>query len=848
MVSELHLSAPGADYVAYTAENLARLDAALDTYETTYGKLAMTLPGHAQIVVIGGGIIGCSTAYHLARDHKADVILLEQGKLTSGSTWHAAGLVGQLRSSASITRVLKYSVDLYKGLEAETGLATGWKMTGCLRLATNRDRWTEFRRLATTAKSFGMDMQLITPAEVKKMWPLMDVSDLVGASWLPTDGQASPSDITQSLAKGARMHGAKIFEGVRVTGFDMKDGRIVAVKTTQGDVACEKVVNCAGQWARQVGAMAGINVPLQPVKHQYIITEKLDGLATDAPTIRDPDRRTYFKEEVGGLVMGGYEPNPQAWKTGLSGSDVPDEWEFRLFDDDFDHFEQHMSQAIARVPALETAGVKQMINGPESFTPDGNFILGSAPECANMFVGAGFNAFGIASGGGAGWVLAQWVVDGEAPLDLWVVDIRRFSGLHRDRQWVADRTLEAYGKHYTIGFPHEEYESGRPNIVSPLYKRLKTHRAVFGSKLGWERPNWFAPEGVEPKDIYSMGRQNWFDAVGDEHRHVREKVGIFDQSSFAKYELSGRDAQKALDWICANDVAKPAGRLTYTQLLNSRGGIEADLTVARLAEDKFYIVTGTGFRTHDLAWIEDHIAAATDAKLRDVTEAFGTLSLMGPLARNVLAAVTNADVSNAAFPFGHVREIVIAGHTVRALRITYVGELGWELHVPITATGDVFDALMKAGAPHGIRPVGYRALELLRLEKGYRAWGSDITPNDTPFEAGLGWAVKLRKNTDFLGRRALEKVSGEPLKKRFAGFTVDDPNMVLVGRETILRNGEPVGYLTSGGYGYTIGKNIGYGYVRNADGVSDEFLLSGEYELVVAMDRTPAKIWLEPHV
>jgi len=802
----------------------------------------MTLPSHAEIVVIGGGIIGCSTAYHLARDHKADVVLLEQGTLTSGSTWHAAGLVGQLRSSASITRVLKYSVDLYKGLEAETGLATGWKMSGCLRLATNQDRWTEFRRLATTAKSFGMDMHLLTPQEVKAMWPLMEVSDLVGASWLPTDGQASPSDITQSLAKGARMHGARIVENVRVTGFDMEEGRIRRVRTTLGDIACEKVVNCAGQWARQVGAMAGINVPLQPVKHQYIITEKVPGLSTDAPTIRDPDRRTYFKEEVGGLVMGGYEPNPQPWTTG----DVPDEWAFRLFDDDFDHFEQHMEQAIARVPALETVGVKQMINGPESFTPDGNFILGVAPECKNMFVGAGFNAFGIASGGGAGWVLAQWVVDGEAPLDLWVVDIRRFAGMHRDRQWVLDRTLEAYGKHYTIGFPHEEYESGRPRVVSPLYERLKARGAVFGSKLGWERPNWFAPKGVEPKDIYSMGRQNWFAAVGDEHRHVREAVGIFDQSSFAKYEMTGPDALKALDWICANDVGKPTGRLTYTQLLNSRGGIEADLTVARLAEETFYIVTGTGFRTHDLGWIEDHIPAGLDVTLRDVTEDFGTLSLMGPKARDVLAAVTDADVSNAAFPFGHVREIAIAGHTVRALRVTYVGELGWEMHVPIAAIGTVFDALMAAGAPHDIRPVGYRALESLRLEKGYRAWGSDITPNDTPFDAGLGWAVKLRKNTDFLGRRALEAVQGEPRKKVFVGFTVDDPDIVLVGRETILRNGEPVGYLTSGGYGYTLGKNVGYGYVRRADGAADEFLESGDYELVVAMERTPATIHLEP--
>jgi len=805
----------------------------------------MSLPSHARFVVIGGGIIGCSTAYHLARDHKADVVLIEQGKLTSGSTWHAAGLVGQLRSSASITKVLKYSVDLYKGLEAETGLATGWKMTGCLRLATNQDRWTEFRRLATTAKSFRMEMHLVSPEEVKRMWPLMDVSDLVGASWLPTDGQASPSDITQSLAKGARMHGAKLYEDVRVTGFEMDGRRITTVKTTQGDIACETVINCAGQWARQVGAMAGVNVPLQPVKHQYIITEKLDGLAVDAPTIRDPDRRTYFKEEVGGLVMGGYEPNPQAWHTGMAGGDVPDEWQFRLFDDDFDHFEQHMAQAIARVPALETAGVKQMINGPESFTPDGNFIVGAAPECANMFVGAGFNAFGIASGGGAGWVLAQWAVDGEAPLDLWVVDIRRFSGLHRDREWVRDRTLEAYGKHYTIAFPHEEYASGRPRIVSPLYERLQRHGAVFGSKLGWERPNWFGSNG-STRDMYSMGRQNWFDAVGEEHVHVRGKVGIFDQSSFAKYEMTGADALKALDFICANDVAKPAGRLTYTQLLNTRGGIEADLTVARLADDRFYIVTGTGFRAHDFGWIEDHIPTGTDAKLTDVTEQYGTLSLMGPDARRVLEKVTRSDVSDAAFPFGHVREIAIAGATVRALRVTYVGELGWELHVPISATGDVFDALMAAGWAYTIWPVGYRALESLRLEKGYRAWGSDITPNDSPFEAGLGWAVKLRKNADFLGRAASQAIASAPLTKRLAGFTVDDPDVVLLGRETILRDGEPVGYLTSGGHGYTVGKGIGYGYVRNAEGVDDAFLASGAYELVVAMEKVPARLHMQP--
>jgi 4-methylaminobutanoate oxidase (formaldehyde-forming) len=804
--------------------------------------MTASLPSHAEIIVIGGGIIGCSTAYHLARDHKADVILLEQNRLTSGSTWHAAGLVGQLRSSASITQVLKYSVELYKNLARETGLETGWKMTGCLRLACNEDRWIEYKRLATTAQSFGMDMHLLSPREVKSMWPLMETADLVGASFLPTDGQASPSDIAQSLAKGARMHGAKLFEGVRVEGFEIEKGRVTAVATNRGRIACDKVVNCAGQWARQLGALARVSVPLQPVKHQYIITEKVDGLATDIATIRDPDRRIYFKEEVGGLVMGGYEPNPIAWTLG----DVPDDFEFQLFDDDWDHFEQHMSEALARIPALETTGIKKMIHGPESFTPDGNFILGAAPELANYYVGAGFNAFGIASGGGAGWVLAQWVATGEAPMDLWVVDIRRFSGLHEDRQWVSERTLEAYGKHYTIGFPHEEYQSGRPRITSPLYQRLETLNACFGSKLGWERPNWFAPEGMPAEDVYSMGRQNWFAAVGEEHKAVRERVGVFDQSSFAKYELKGKDAAEALSWICANDVARPPGRLTYTQLLNSRGGIECDLTVARLGDDHYYIVTGTGFRTHDLAWIRDHMRQGLDARIEDVTEEWGTLSLMGPRARQVVSDITDADMSNQAFPFGHVREIEIAGHKVRALRVTYVGELGWELHVPIEATGDVFDALMAAGAAHAIAPAGYRALEALRLEKFYRAWGSDITPNDNPFEAGLGWAVKLKSNADFMGRKACERAAQSPLAKKLACFTTDDAKIVLVGRETILRNGKQVGYLTSGGFGYTLGRPIGFGYVRNGSGVDDAYLRDGAYELVVAKDVIKARIHLEP--
>ena len=800
------------------------------------------LPDRAAIVVIGGGIVGCSTAYHLARDHKADVVLIDKGKLTGGSTWHAAGLVGQLRSSASITQVLRYSVDLYKTLEAETGLATGWRETGCLRLAMNDERWTEFRRQATTAHSFGLDMHLLTPAEAKAMWPLIEIDDLVGATFMPSDGQASPSDITQALARGARTHGAKLYEGVACTGFEVKDGRVAAVLTNAGRIACDKVVLCAGLWSRQIGALAGVSVPLQPVKHQYVITEPIPGIAAGMATIRDPDRRTYFKEEVGGLAFGGYEPNPIPWITG----DAPNNFEFQLFEDDWDHFEQHMEAALARIPALQTAGIKQMINGPESFTPDGNFILGEAPEVRNVFVGAGFNAFGIASAGGAGWVLADWVTKGEQPLDLWVVDIRRFSDLHKDRDWTRDRTLEAYGKHYTVAFPFEEYESGRPRIVSPLYERLKARRAVFGSKLGWERANWFAPDGVEPRDVYSFGRGNWFDVVGEEHWAARERVAVFDQSSFARFEMTGRDAAEALSWVAANDVARAPGRLTYTQMLNSRGGIECDLTAARLADDRYFIVTGTGFRTHDFAWIRQNVPADLDATLTDVTEAYGTLSLMGPRARDVLAAVTDADVSNLGFPFGNVREIAVAGKPVRALRVTYVGELGWELHMPIGDTGVVFDALMEAGAPFGIAPAGYRAIESLRLEKGYRAWGSDITPNDNPFEAGLGWAVKLKSGKPFLGRGAAEKAASAPLAKRLMTFTVDDPAILLAGRETIYRDGTRVGYLTSGGWGYTVGANIGLGYVRNADGVSDDYLASGSYELEVATVRVPAKLHMGP--
>ncbi|WP_299898055.1 FAD-dependent oxidoreductase [uncultured Ruegeria sp.] len=800
------------------------------------------LPTTAKAIIIGGGIIGCSTAYHLAKLGWTDTVLLERKKLTSGTTFHAAGLVGQLRSNANITQLLGYSVELYNKIEEETGLGTGWKMNGGLRLACNEERWTEVKRQATTAHSFGLDMQLLTPSEAQELWPLMDVSDVIGAAYLPTDGQANPSDITQALAKGARMAGAKIFEDTKVIDIEIEDGKILAVITEHGRIECEKVICCAGQWTRTFASRFGVNVPLVPMEHQYMVTEPFD-VPGNLPTLRDPDRLTYYKEEVGGLVMGGYEPNPIPWAT----KGIPQGFHYTLLDSNFDHFEQLMELALGRVPALENTGVKTLTNGPESFTPDGNFIIGEAPELKNFFVGAGFNAFGIAAGGGAGMALAEWVFNGEPPFDLWSADIRRFGRPHFDTDWVRTRTVEAYGKHYTMAWPHEEHDSGRPCRKSPLYDTLKKQGACFGEKLGWERPNWYAnaSKGETPRDEYSFGRQNWFNAVGREHKAAREAAVLFDQTSFAKFALKGPDALAAMNWICANDVDKPVGALVYTQMLNDKGGIECDLTVGRVAHDEFYIVTGTGFATHDFDWIDRCIPEGMNCQLFDITSSNAVLSLMGPKAREILAAVTRDDVSNNGFKFGAIRTIGIAGCPVKALRVTYVGELGWELHLPVEYAQTVYDALMEAGRPHGLINAGYRAIESLRLEKGYRAWGSDIGPDHTPFESGLGWAVKLRKNIDFKGRAASEAQKTGGVKKMLACFTVE-PDVVLLGRETIYRNGERVGWLTSGGYGYTVGKSIGYGYIRNAKGVDAEYVTSGTYELDVATQRVPCEVTLQP--
>ncbi|MEK4035954.1 FAD-dependent oxidoreductase [Methylocystis sp. IM3] len=801
------------------------------------------LPGSAQVIVVGGGIVGCSVAYHLAR-RGVEVLLLERGQLTCGSTWHAAGLVGQLRSSANITRLLGYSVELYDKLEAETGLATGWKRNGGLRLACNADRWIEVKRQATTGRSFGLEMHLLGPEEAQALWPLMSIGDVVGAAFLPADGQANPSDITQALAKGARLAGAKLMETIAVEDVIVENGRVMGVKTSRGAIGCEKAVLCCGLWTARLGARAGACVPLAPVRHQYIVTERIDGVTSDLPTLRDPDRLTYYKEEVGGLVMGGYEPNPIPW----SETHVPEDFAFRLLEDDWDHFEPIMTLALGRVPALAEAGVKQMVNGLESFTPDGNWMIGETPEVRNLFVGAGFNAFGIASAGGAGMALAEWVADGEPPFDLWAVDIRRFGAHHKDNDWVRARTLEAYARHYSIAWPSEEYSSGRPLRRSPLYDQLKKAGACFGEKMGFERPNWFADlaAGEAPEDSYSFSRPGWFDAVAREHRACRSAAALFDETSFAKALLVGRDAEAALSWIAANNVARAPGSVIYTQMLNHKGGIECDLTVTRLDQNRYYIVTGTGFATHDFSWIRRAIPEDMDATLIDVTSARATLALMGPRARDILQSCCADDLSNAAFPFLTAREVHVAGAPVMAIRVTYVGELGWELHIPVEYAVTVYERLMEVGVPFGLANAGYRAIETLRLEKGYRAWGADIGPDHTPFMAGLGSMVKMKSGQPFLGRDALEKAATAPPPRLLVGFCVDDPAVALLGRETIYRDGERVGWLSSAGFGHWLGKAIGYGYIRLDGGVTPALAASGAYELDVAGLRIPATLSLAP--
>ncbi|MDF3075839.1 MAG: FAD-dependent oxidoreductase, partial [Alphaproteobacteria bacterium] len=738
--------------------------------------MTVSLPTQARVVIVGGGIVGCSVAYHLTKLGWSDVLVLEQGRLTSGTTWHAAGLVGQLRANRTMTKLSQYGTDLYSRLEAETGLATGWKQCGSLSIAQTPERITLLKRSVAQAASFGVEAHFISPKEAGDLWPLMRTDDLQGAVWLPGDGKANPTDLTQSLAKGARNGGAKFTEGVRVTGFDLKDGRVIGVKTSSGTVACEIVVNCAGQWARQLGQLAGVNVPLHSAEHFYIVTKRIEGVTPGLPVLRDPDGFIYFKEEVGGFVMGGFEPEAKPW--GMDG--IPDNFEFQLLPEDWDQFEILMNNALHRTPCLEKAEVRQLLNGPESFTPDGNFILGEAPECAGFYVCAGFNSAGIANAGGAGKVMTEWIAGGEPSMDLWDVDIRRFASFHANAAHLRDRTVETLALHYAMRWPRHELESVRGLRRSPLYDRLKANGARFGAKMGWERANCFAP-GVTAKLPYSFTRPAWFDYAIAEQKAVRETVGLFDQTSFGKLLVQGRDALALLQQLCARDLDVPAGTMVYTALLNRRGGFESDLTILRQAEREFLIITGSAQATRDKSWIACHSGNA-NATVTDVTSAYVVLSAMGPNSQRLIERVSPG-FEKISLAYGQTFEVDLGYARGRIARMSYAGGPGYELYLPTEFAAGVYDALKEAGADLGLKDAGYYAWDALRLEAGRRAFAAELGPDEPPLEAGLMFAVDLTTDRDFLGRAALTEQRAKGVRKRLVMLALDDAQAYAWGGE-----------------------------------------------------------------
>jgi 4-methylaminobutanoate oxidase (formaldehyde-forming) len=804
----------------------------------------MPIPAHARVVIVGGGIAGASTAYHLTRLGIADVVLLEQGRLTCGTTWHAAGLVGQTRATRNATRMSRYGIELYASLERETGLATGWKRCGSLNVAKTPQRMQLMRRQMARAQSFGVEFEWLAPADVAARVPLLRTDDLTGGVWIPGDGKANPTDLTQSLAKGARDRGARIFEGTRVAGIVARNGHVAGVRfaagSERGEISCEFVVNCAGQWARELGALAGVAVPLQSAEHIYLVTEAIEGVTPDLPVIRDPDGYIYYKEEVGGLVMGGFEPVAKPWNV----ERIPDGFEFQLLPEDWDQFEVLMRNALHRTPCLESAPVKLLLNGPESFTLDGNFLLGEAPELAGYFVCAGFNSAGIANAGGAGRLIAEWMIAGEPPFDVWDVDIRRFAPFHVNRRHLADRTVETLGLHYAMRWPREELATARPLRRSPLYDRLREKRAVFGTKLNWERANYFLPQGAsEPPP--TLDTPGWLPWVLDEQRACREHVAIFDQTSFAKFVMKGRDALAVLERLCANRIDVPVGRIVYTAMLNARGGFESDLTVTRTAPDEFFILTGTAQATRDFAWIERHIGADEHASLVDVTSAWSILSVMGPRAEALLARLSGDDLSKAGLPLGTARMIDVGYARARATRISYVGGPGYELCVPTDQCVTLYDALWSEGARFGLRDAGYYTIDALRIETGRRAWGAELSPDETPLEAGLVHAVALDKPVPFVGRDALVAQRARGPSRRLVQLALDDPSAYPWGGEPFLMNGRSVGELTSAGYSRSAGRAVAFGYAKAPDAttpLSDMMIGAARYAVDIAGVRFAASI------
>jgi heterotetrameric sarcosine oxidase gamma subunit len=790
------------------------------------------LPGRAQVVIIGGGILGTSVAYHLTRLGWTDVVLLEQGQLSSGTTWHAAGLLGQLRATEGGTRLVQYSAQLYSELGRETGLATGFKRCGGVTVARTEERMVQLRRTAATADVYDLECELITPEQAQELYPVLAIEDLVGAIWLPGDGTANPVDVTASLARGARDKGARVFERTRVVGIDQERGRVTGVVTDRGTIEAEVVVNCAGQWAKSVGALAGVNVPLHSAEHFYVVSEQIEGVHPNLPILRDPDGYTYFKEEVGGLVIGGFEPEAKPW---VAPDQLPYPFEFQLLDEDWDHFSILMESALLRIPALHDTGIRKFYNGPESFTPDNQFIVGEAPELRNFFVGAGFNSVGIASAGGAGRALAEWIVEGEPTVDLVAQDIRRFAPFNGNNQWLHDRVGEILGLHYEIPWPNRELVTARPFRRSPVYHLLQKSGSLFGSKMGWERANVFAPAGQEPVLEYTWDKPAWLPWSAEEQKRTRSSVTLFDETSFGKLHIAGRDAETVLQRLCTADVGVPVGRSVYTGMLNRRGGYEADVTVTRLAHDRYLLVTGSASVLRDLAWIERHVGLDEHVAVVDVSSSYAVYGVMGPGARDLLQRLTRSDLSDGAFPFATSREIDLGHSTVGATRITYVGELGWELYVPTEFAVGVYQDLFEAGADVPLTGAGYYAINSLRLDKGYRAFGADLTPDHNPVEAGLRFTCKLGTDIDFVGRQAVERAVAEGPRRRLVSFRLDDPDPMMWGGELVLRDGEVAGQVTSVAWSATLDACVGLAYVWRPDRepVTAEHLASGRYEVNV---------------
>lgn len=811
----------------------------------------MTIPSQARVVIIGGGVAGCSVAYHLTKLGWSDVVLLERKKLTSGTTWHAAGLIAQLRATANMTKLAKYSQELYGTLEAETGVATGFRRCGSITVALTDERFEELKRSASMARAYGVEIDTITPSEAKSRHPLLDITGAVGAVYLPKDGQGDPGNIALAMAKGARNRGAKIFEDVLVTGITQAKGRVTGVLTDQGPIAAEVVVNCAGMWSRKVGAMAGVPLPLQACEHFYIVSEPSPDIPRNLPVLRVPDECAYYKEDAGKIMLGAFELQAKPWSV----EGIPEDFCFTSLPEDIDHFAPILARASERLPILGRIGIHTFFNGPESFTHDNRYLLGEAPQLQNFFVACGFNSVGIQSGGGAGMAIAHWIFDGAPPFDLWDVDVRRVFPYQATKAFIVPRVSETLGLLYADHFPFRQYATSRGVRHTPLYEMLKDHGACFGETAGWERAHWFLPpdakaRGLTPEYRYTWGRPDWFPWSAAEHKAVRDAVGILDMSAFGKFRVEGRDAEAVLQRVCANDIAVEPGRVVYTQWLNERGGIEADLTVTRLSEPSFLIVTSAATTARDLAWLTRHVPEDARCAVVDVSSGEACLAVMGPKARDLLQPLTSADLSNAAFPFSTARSIDLGMALVRAHRITYVGELGFELYVPSEFARGVLSTLLSAGPAHGLKLAGLNAMDTLRLEKAYRHFGHDITDEDHVLEAGLGFAVKAKKPRgkfgDFLGREAVLKKREAGLVKRLLQFKLAEPEPLLYHAEPIFVGDKIVGYLSSGGYGHTLGAAVGLGYVPCRPGAPDEEILAQKFLIEIAGRRVAATASLKP--